>query len=335
MLRVFPWQETQWQQLQLATRNNRLPHALLVSGPRGIGLDHFSQCISAGLLCRNPVESIYSCGQCKACHLHKSGNHPDVQSIKPEEEGKQIKIDQIRELIDFMNLKSQYEGYKIAIINPSDNMNWNAANTLLKTLEEPPARSLLILLSHRPDRLPVTVRSRCQHIYFQSVFDESAVNWLKDHLTDPKQAEQLLAMANGAPLAALELVQNKNMDKQKMLLDDLELLQRKQIDPIKVAERWNKSDANQMLQWLSLLISDMVRLKSSARPLRLHEADVITRLQRLINGLDLCKLIMCHDLALKNYSLGTGHVSYNSQGLLEDFIIFWQGLNNQQRGQYT
>jgi len=176
------------------------------------------------------------------------------------------------------------------------------------------------------------LNSKYQAIAGGPVFDEGTLNWLKCQLADPHQAEQLLAMANGAPLAALEFTKNNGVDKQLMLLDDLESLQRKQIDPIKVAERWNKSGANQIFQWLLLLISDMVRLKSSAKPLRLHEAKAITRLQRMINGLDLCGLMMCHDLILKNYSLGTGLVSYNTQGLLEDFIIFWQELMNQQRG---
>lgn len=332
MLNVLPWQKGHWQQLQLVIRNNRFPHALLLSGPYGIGLDQFSHCLSAGLLCRNPTESINFCGQCKSCHLHKSGNHPDVYLLRPEEDSRQIKVEQIRELIGFINLKSQYEGYKIVIINPADAMNRSAANTLLKTLEEPPALSLLMLITHRPNLLPVTIRSRCQHISLKPVFNEDALNWLKDQHADPEQVKQLLTMAGGAPLAALELIDNNSIGKQKMILDDLELLQKKQNDPIKVADKWNQSGADQILRWLLLLISDMVRIKSNAVPFRLHGGDAITSLHRLINGLDLCELMMCHDLVLKNYNLCTELISHNSQGLLVDFIIYWQGLKNQQRG---
>ena len=332
MLNLLPWQQPQWQQFVQTRQNNRLPHALLLAGTYGIGLKEFADIMSISLFCRSPLENYLPCGQCRACELFVSGNHPDIYRIEPEEEGKQIKVEQIRELIGFINLKSQYEGYKVALITPADNMNRSAANTLLKTLEEPPEFSLLILLSHRPSLLPITIRSRCQQIWFNPVYDQTAIEWLEQKMQDATQADELLKMAGGAPVAALELMENGSIDKQKTIIDDLELLQKSEQDPIKVAEKWNAYGSNQVFSWLLLLFGDMLRIKSSAQPLRLYQVEVFTRLQRLTNRLDLYRLMLCHDLVLKNYSLGMGQISYNTQGLLEDIIIYWQNQTNHPGG---
>lgn len=332
MLNFLPWQQQQWQQYVLSRNNKRLPHALLLAGPYGIGLKEFADIMSISLFCRSPLENYMPCGTCRSCELFVSGNHPDIYRIEPEEDGKQIKVDQIRDLIEFINLKSQYEGYKVTVITPADKMNRSAANTLLKTLEEPPEFSLLILLSHRPSLLPVTIRSRCQQIWFNPVYDQTAFNWLEQKLENATQADELLKMAGGAPLAALELMKNGVIDKQKIIIDDLELLQKSQQDPVKVAEKWNGYGSNQVLSSLLQLFSDMLRIKSSTIPLRQYQVDEYTRLQRLTNRLDLYRLMLCHDLVLKNYSLGMGQISYNTQGLLEDFIIYWQNQTNHSGG---
>ena len=153
MVNLFPWQVAQWQLYEHAIANNRLAHALLLSGPAGMGKNRFANFLAASLLCNAPDEHLYPCNQCKSCTLYNAGNHPDINYIQPEDEGKQIRVELIRELIEFINLKSQYERYKIAIIDPAEAMNRSAANTLLKTLEEPPALSMLILVSHRPELL--------------------------------------------------------------------------------------------------------------------------------------------------------------------------------------
>jgi DNA polymerase III subunit delta' len=328
MLKVYPWQKNQWQQLQLSRQGARFHHALLLTGPNGIGLGHFARCLSASLVCANPGADLSQCGECKSCVLHKAGNHPDIRLIEPEEEGKQITVPVIRGLIDFINLKSQYGRYKLTIINPAETMNRHAANTLLKTLEEPPPDSLLMLLSHRPSLLPVTIRSRCQRIYFQPVYDEETLAWLRRQPGISQNAEQLLSMANGAPLAAQDLHESNCIEQQNMLLEDLEALQRKEGDPIMIAGRWNAMGANRVLHRLMQLISNMARLKCGAIPPLLREPGVVTRLNGLANGLDLPALVNCYDIVFKNYSLSSGQISYNPQGLLEDFIIYWQLLRN-------
>ena len=335
MLNLLPWHQPQWQQFVQTRRNDRLPHALLLAGPNGIGLKEFSGVMTSGLLCRSPQENYFPCGVCKSCELFMTGNHPDIYRIEPEEEGKQIKVEQIRKLIEFINLKSQYEGYKVVVISPADGMNRSAANTLLKTLEEPPELSLLILLSHRPNMLPITIRSRCQQIWFSPTYDKSAIKWLEQQLQDATLAEELLKMTGGAPVAALEMMGNSVIEKQHIIIDDLELLLKDQQDPIKIAEKWNAYGSNQVFTWLLQLFGDMLRIKSDAKPLRLYQTGVFTRLQRLTNRLDLYGLMLCHDLILKNYSLSMSQISYNAQGLLEDFIIYWQIQTKHSGGQLT
>ena len=328
MLNLFPWQIGQWQQFEHARRNNRLAHALLLSGPAGMGKNRFANFLSASLLCFSPIEHLYPCNQCKSCALFIAGNHPDVNYIRPEDEGKQIKVELIRDLIGFINLKSQYERYKVAVIEPADAMNRSAANTLLKTLEEPPALSMLVLVSQRPDLLPVTIRSRCQQIRFNPALDEKTVAWLQATTGVTENTESLLTMAGGAPLAAAEMATRDDIGIQNDLLEDLESLQQSGDDPVRIAEKWNRTGAIHIFKWLMQLICDMTRLKSNAPLVRFYQADTSRRLQRLTNQLDLYKLSICYELLLKNYALSMSQTSFNTQGLLEDFSIFWQGQFN-------
>jgi len=328
MLSVYPWQQRQWQRLQSSRQEGRLHHALLLTGAGGIGLDHFADCLSASLVCARPRADCFPCGGCKSCLLHRGGNHPDIRRLAPEAEGKQITVPVIRELIDFLSLKSQYGRYKMAIVSPADAMNRHAANTLLKTLEEPPPDSLLMLLSHRPGLLPVTIRSRCQRIHFQPVFDDETLAWLRQRLGAPRHAEQLLAMAGGAPLAALELHETDAIGQRDALLADLESLRRHEGDPITIAGRWNAMGPGRALRLLMQLIFTMAALKCGATPAFTPDPATDTRLHALANRLDLRVLVDGYELAFKNYSLSAGQISYNSQGLLEDFIIYWQQPEN-------
>jgi DNA polymerase III subunit delta' len=327
-MKPYPWQSENWNTVHLTNRTDRMAHAILFTGPIGIGLQHFVKCLTAGLLCEHPVDGTHACGDCRSCLLIQGESHPDLFIVEPEETGKQIKVDEIRKLIASIHLKSQYAGYKIAVITPADAMSRNAANSLLKTLEEPPGRSLLILLSHRPNLLPVTIRSRCQHFRFNPAFDEETAGWVDENLESNKNAEYLLKMAGGAPLAIEEMLESKAMEYQQNILDDLFALKEMQEDPVKVAEKWKTYDTSQVLLWLSQLLADMIRIKSLAQPVKISDSIVIGRLQELIKQLELRELTGFYQLLLENYSMSMSAISYNAQGLLEDVIIFWQRLND-------
>ncbi len=206
---MHPWNQALRQRLMRTPEH--LPHAILLSGPPGIGKQALALDMAQGLLCTASDAQGVACGHCQGCHWFTQTTHPDFRLIEPEvdeETGKQrpeIRIEQVRDLVDFFALTAHQRGWRIAVIAPAERLNMAAANGLLKTLEEPPPRSLLILISHHPRRLPATVRSRCQQVAVSIPSRSEALDWLVAHAVPIAQVAALLDEAGGAPLAALAL----------------------------------------------------------------------------------------------------------------------------------
>jgi len=192
----------------LAGRLERLPHALLVFGPRGVGKLALAERAAQLLLCESSNKR--PCGSCDGCRWFLGGNHPDFRRLEPEtlwseppeKPSMEIKLDQVRELADFLYLGSHRGGRRIALVHPAEDMNVHAANALLKGLEEPPAGAVFVLVSHRPARLLPTVRSRCVAVPVPLPPQEPALQWLAAQ--GVAEAQRWLAYAGGAPLRALE-----------------------------------------------------------------------------------------------------------------------------------
>src|SRR5690606_8384794 len=138
-----------------------LPHAILLVGPQGIGLQALATAMGEYLICPLPFEG-HACGQCKACRLLQAGSHPDLNAIVAEGTGKTIKIDQIRAMMEFTATTAQQGGRRVILITPAEAMNRNASNALLKGLEEPGENCIFILVSEAPAQLLPTIRSRCR-----------------------------------------------------------------------------------------------------------------------------------------------------------------------------
>ncbi len=203
-----------WHGLQ--EQRQRLPHALLLVGQRGLGKFELARAFAAGLLCEKQIPGGQACGHCLACNWFAQGNHPDFRLLQPDalaedgdgEEGKkkasqQITIDQIRELDDFFNVGTHRDGLRIVLINPTETMNRNAANAILKTLEEPSANTLFLLVSNEPLKLLPTIRSRCQVVPVAVPQTRNAEQYLADSgVSDPAR---WLALAGGSPGLAIEL----------------------------------------------------------------------------------------------------------------------------------
>lgn len=206
---MHAWNQPLRQRLMQDTE--RLPHAMLLSGPPGIGKQALALGMAQDLLCTAPDAQGAACGHCQGCHWFTQATHPDFRLIEPEvdeETGKQrseIRIEQVRDLVDFFALTAHQRGWRIAVIAPAERLNIAAANGLLKTLEEPPPHSLLILISHHPRRLPATVRSRCQQFAMALPARSEALDWLVAQAVPSDQTVALLEEAGGAPLAALAL----------------------------------------------------------------------------------------------------------------------------------
>ena len=203
-----------WERLQ--SQRERLPHALLLIGQRGLGKFALAQAFAKALLCEQPQEGGLACDRCLACNWFDQGNHPDFRLLQPQalvedvdaEEGKkkasqQITIDQVRGLDDFLNVGTHRAGLKIVVVNPADAMNRSTANALLKTLEEPAPDTLFLMVSNEPLRLLPTIRSRCQVVPVN--VPPAAVSEAALAADGLEQAARWLALAGGSPGLASEL----------------------------------------------------------------------------------------------------------------------------------
>ncbi len=256
----LPWQSGQWRNLHRAIDSGRLPHALLFCGRAGAGKRLFAEALAARLLCLQVTGDGLACGRCRGCRLREADNHPDIFRLQPPPDKQEIKIDQVRSLIDDLASTAQQGGYRIVIIDPAERLNVSAANSLLKILEEPGERLLFCLLSSRPMALPATVRSRCQRLSFVLPDSEQALAWLQTRLDDPGKAPALLAQAFGSPLVALQLATAGTAAEEPVSSQLLSLL-RHEIGPVELAAGWLKSGAKDTLYRMYVCLAALLRLQ--------------------------------------------------------------------------
>lgn len=319
---LLPWQQAQWREILAWRASNRLPHALLLCGARGIGKQHFATAFAQALLCAQPEADGQACQHCSSCRLFVAGSHPDYQSLTPAEEGRAILIDQIRALNGYLALKSHRGGHKVAALWPADRMNTAAANALLKTLEEPAPNTLLMLITSRPSALPATVRSRCQRLSFTPPAPDLAMPWLVERLGAQQEAAQLLALADGAPLRAVTLAHSEVRQHRAAMLEDLEGLQQGRVDPVARSAVWAEWGTADCLEWLFGYIADMIRLQSAPQPPRLKNPDMHGRLQRISKHTELETLYQHLERTLDALRL-VSTTQVNAQALLEETLVNW------------
>jgi len=296
MSSLLPWQQSQWQRLQESRQQGRLPHALLLTGPQGLGKGRFATLFAQSLLCQSNNADATPCGQCRYCQLYLAGSHPDVSQISPLEGKKAIAVDQIRGLGQFISLKSQYAGHKLVIINPAEAMNINSSNSLLKTLEEPSAETVLLLVTHQPAQLPATIRSRCQEVRFG--IGETAENraWLAQQLPAGVDIDLLLSLAGGAPFRAIQLADEGLLEQRQTLFDSLGQLANLKLDPVSLASQLNKANPNWALLCLYFWTADMIRLTAADQaPAQLSNPDLHESLLKLANQVSLIGLFKLQD----------------------------------------
>lgn len=318
--RSLPWHDGHWQRLLSARKADRLPHALLLSGPSGIGKSAFARRLSDSLVCPSPGEGGDACRECSACRMSAAGSHPDQHLIEPEAAGKAIKIDTVREISNRSVLAAQDGAYRVFVIDPADGMNRAAANALLKTLEEPAPRSLMVLVSSHPDRLPATIRSRCQALKFRVPDPKAARQWLRQQLDD-SATEALLAISAGAPLRALEAREQDWLGEDRRLVSELEALKGRKNNPLQIVEDWGNRPLTLVMEGLKRCLADLVRLVGDAGKASLYHPDMRGELQTLGQGIDLRELFSFNDelLAMERSAANNLNVSM----MLEHIVNRW------------
>ena len=297
---IYPWQAGAWEQLQAL--RPRMPHAVLFYGAAGTGKADFIEAFAQALLCENVQSDGHACGACASCGWFSQNNHPDYRRVRPEaledepisegEEGesdkkakatktpsKEIKIEQIRALADFMNISTHRQGLRVVVLYPAEALNTPASNALLKTLEEPPPGTVFLLSSNSLDRLLPTILSRCRKFALPMPDSASAMAWLKEQgLAD---AEAWLREQGGAPLAALAASETANREEMDALL---QLLANPNIDnALKNADKLSKLPLALLVAWQQRWLYDVFsyKLSGSIRYFPRYRKEVATLAERV------------------------------------------------------
>ena len=321
---MLPWLDKPWQQLEQARVQGRLPHALLIKGQSGVGKRVLADQLAAALLCEQVDAGGQPCGRCQSCRWLQAGTHPDLLWVTPEEAGKAIKIDQIRALNTTLEMTSHGGRYKIAIIQPADAMNVNAANSLLKTLEEPAANTVLLLLTAAPGRMPATIRSRCQQLEVALPDTDSAQQWLKAEGVDTDSSMRYLKLANGAPLQARRMADTDDCLVRDKRLDQLLAIFTGELDPVQTAKDWVEQSERQTLEWWRVWLQELVRWQLAGQ--HPPEADMAQKLRQIVETVDCRKLFDISDRVTN--ALSTTGSGLNRQMVLEDLLISWAKLED-------
>jgi DNA polymerase-3 subunit delta' len=278
---TYSWQAASWTQLQ--QMRARLPHAILFHGPAGIGKADFIEAFAQALLCENVGSDGQACGSCVSCGWFAQGNHPDYRRVRPEaledeappaegEEGgaeekkaktktasKEIKIEQIRSLADFMNISTHRQGLRVVVLYPAEALNMPASNALLKTLEEPPPGTVFLLASNGLDRLLPTILSRCRKFALPMPDHAEALAWLQAQ--GVQDADGWLREQGGAPLAALAQAETGSREELDTLLQVL--AQPSVESALRTADKLSKAPLASLVAWQQRWLYDVFSYKLS------------------------------------------------------------------------
>lgn len=326
---ILPWHIEPLR--ELLSRRERLPHALLVYGRQGIGKVEFARALAQSLLCEAPEEGL-ACGQCPACHWFDEHNHPDFRELFPEalaeddtdgeeavdpdakdkKKSREIKIEQIRNIADFMTLSTHRDGFRVLLVHPAEAMNLAAANALLKTLEEPPPRTAILLVTDSIGRLLATIKSRCQRILVPAPDEATALAWLTAQ--GAVDVDAALAAAGGAPLDAIAFADAEYQSQRRQFV---QTLADTNADYLATAQAFEKADLVNVVTWLQTWVSDLAlsRLTGQVR----HHRDQKVALSRLATRLSLPALFR-YESQLRQARRSIHH-PLNARLLLEQLLI--------------
>lgn len=314
---MYTWQNEQRNYLNEMLSVDKFPHALLFTGPDGTGKTEFAVEYAKKLLCKSDQDE--ACGHCHSCSVFAANTHPDYINIAPAEEGKMIGVDVIRELIVTLTKTSQFGGKTVAIIENAEQLNRNSANALLKTLEEPTANTILILVCSYSHRLLPTIRSRCLRLDFPTPDKQMALSYLQTE--NVKEAELYLQLAHGSPLKASLVANSELSDQRKVLLKNLIKTSRGQAISLAMKEI-DKLPLKAVLDWCIDFCDDLIRVKFEGSEAQLTHADVKDALANMAPTCQVQGLYQFRDMLIERKKQSS--IALNTQLLLEDLLLLWK-----------
>lgn len=320
------WHQPVWDKFARMLKQDAMPHALLLSGPEGVGKSYLVKQLAAQLFCEQTTGELAHCGVCPACQLMQAGSHPDFRWVTREltaknELSKEIRVDQVRDTIHWLGLTSHSGRRKMVVIEPAERMNWNAANALLKSLEEPPAGTLIVLITAVPGQLAATVRSRCQQIKIALPEKQQGLSWLQSQLDKSDDVEALLAQGGGAPFKALALKGDTLRSKRAELLQGLIDLRCGKAEPVGLAASWVKLGPEPIIEWLQVLILDLMRMQVSSQTPWLDNPDLKNDVESLKQSLQVAQLQSLQQHYARSLTWLKQNV--NTELVMEDALIKW------------
>jgi DNA polymerase III subunit delta' len=321
---LLPWLQHPWERLSQYLTQQRIPQALLIHSPKGLGKKQIATRFTFSLLCTDRQINNLHCGHCPSCLLLKAHTHPDFLLIEPEEPGKNITIGQIRSLLTQLMLKPQYEAYRVVVIALAEQMNNAAFNAFLKCLEEPNERTIIVLLSEQPNRLPATIISRCQKLRIAKPDQDTFFSWLQQHNINDN-LELLDGLSQRAPLLAQSYANEAIFVLRNQCFNDWMLVTKQQNTPVLLAEQWLKLPELPLLFWMTSWVIDLVKCFYQAKRQDLFNPDLYETLQELAQQLELKRIFQLYDLLLVTKERLTTQL--NKQAIFEEILIFWFELN--------
>lgn len=246
---VYPWQQQPWRQLLALVEQDRMPHALMLAGAAEIGKQQLALQLAYRLLCHSPLDN-GACGRCKSCLLLQAGSHPDFYDLAPEETGKAIKVDQVRELGEFAVRTAAMGARRVVIVRPAEAMNLSSANAFLKTLEEPGKGVTIILVAHEIGRILATIRSRCRIVPLPLPDNTLVANWLRDNTSSSRDIVAAMSLSGGRPLRAQRLLDTDLWDQLQKFNQTLDGVANQHISTLEGAKTLQELDKADTVEWL-------------------------------------------------------------------------------------
>ncbi len=324
-------------QLNTARAEGVLAHALILSGSEGMGKWDFALQLAWSFLCvgeGKPASGV-ACGQCKSCKLNRAETHPDLVFCQPEEKSRFIKVDQVRAISDFVARSPQTGSMKVILMNPATALNGNAANALLKSLEEPAGNTLYLLIDDRKRTLLPTIRSRCQIVKLDQPGTSQSIDWLEKMTA--KNAETYssaelhaaLKMACGSPLKALKLLESKGVEAELKLIGRLGDVLKGKDSVVGFAETFDKHFPPGLEQFLlcqNSWLETMLRYKMTGDEQYFDGVNGAAMLKYLADRNDQRLLFSLRDELNRRRRDWVNGANFNEKLFLENMAIQWQKL---------